>query len=116
MPGSGAGYRKGDVWAGKWMIECKTTTRAHYTLSVNTLDKLAKQSLEADRSAALIIVFHQGYRQNRHAVLVLTQRGEFQPDWRSRRVTEAELIDNRFVSRYGIWEGVSLESFQAMLD
>ena len=74
VPGSGSGYRKGDIWIGKdWMIECKTTQKPKYRLSVTTLDKLAKQSLQAGLSAALLIIFHRGYTDFDRYPLVLTR-------------------------------------------
>lgn len=112
VPGSGCGYRKGDVWLDDWMLECKLTTKPTYNLTVHTLDKLAQQSLEVGLGAALIILFHRSYGVADMAAVVLERRGEYRPDWKSRRLSYQQLLDQqRLVSRYGEWRVITLEQF-----
>lgn len=117
VAGSGCGYRKGDVWIGKdWMIECKTTTKERYTLSIDVLDKLARQSLEADLSAALVIAFHAGYDQYEYVILMLDRRGEFQPEWRTKRVDKRQLMEmGTIYSRSAKWRVVDEQQFMRCL-
>lgn len=117
VAGSGCGYRKGDVWIGKdWMIECKTTSKDRYTLSVNVLDKLAKQSMEAGLSAALVIAFHAGYDRYEYAVLVLERRGEFQPDWRTKRLSRQQMLElGEIYSRSALWLAMDEQQFKHYL-
>lgn len=111
VAGSGCGWRKGDVWIGKdWMIECKTTRRPYFNLTVQTLDKLAQQSLQSGLSAALVMVFHEGYSSFKHVVYVLERRGEFHPTWRSKRITPTE-PPGTLESRQARWQLMSWQEF-----
>ncbi|GIV22000.1 MAG: hypothetical protein KatS3mg023_3751 [Armatimonadota bacterium] len=117
VAGSGCGYRKGDIWIGKdWMVECKTTGKQQFRLTVNMLDKLAKQSLESGLSAALVVVFHHSYEHQQMLVLVLHRRREGDADWRSRIVSPGSLRPGETVlSRYGEWTVMDIEQFRQML-
>jgi len=110
--GSGCGYRKGDVWVGKdWMVECKTTSKPTYTLTTRVLDKLAQESLLAGLSAALIIVFEQP-QPAEFVVLLLSKRGTFQPNWRSKRISgETLLAVPVLLSERAEWQPMTLDQF-----
>lgn len=116
-PASGAGTRKGDIWVNRdWMLECKATRASAFTLSIQMLDKLARQSFEAGMSAALIIAFFRGYSQMDVAVLCLERRGSFQPRWKTRKVTYEDLANIPvIVSKYAQWKTISLQELENMV-
>ncbi len=98
---SGAGRSKGDVTTDGWRIECKFTTKSHFTLTVAMLDKLAVESLRHGCSCALVVTFQSG-RFHNTIIFILEERGEFMPDWKSLRI-RAEHYPQTVVSRHGLW-------------
>lgn len=57
-PGSGnQWFQKADVKTDTWLIECKTTTKASYSLKAITWDKLWRQAMSEGRDAMMEIEF-----------------------------------------------------------
>lgn len=56
QPGSGNGYmHKGDVRTAGHLIECKTTTKASYSMTRKVLDKIAREALLDGREFVLLV-------------------------------------------------------------
>lgn len=55
-PGSGNGWvRKADVRTDKYLIECKTTTKESYRITLDTWEKIWKEALTDDRIPVMIV-------------------------------------------------------------
>lgn len=54
VPGSGCGARKGDVMAGNWMIEVKSSEKQFIALQKNWLVKLERESKNYDIALAIV--------------------------------------------------------------
>ena len=57
-PGSGAGMEKGDVRVkGKLRVECKTTTKKSFSVTVKMLEKIELEAVSCGEDPALVVEF-----------------------------------------------------------
>lgn len=99
VPGSGSGYRKGDVQlrladGTRVLVEVKSTTSERYQLSRSLLDKVSHQADAIGAIPIIVIVLCAHSDADRlKAYLIQNGRNGVGEDWRSRRLDRRTILE-----------------------
>ncbi len=72
VPGSGAGWRKGDVEGSVWRLECKTTGKNSFTVTREMIQKIEEAALAHSQVPALVIEFNDNGKKVMEVAIVPT--------------------------------------------